>query len=146
MIGILAFLYCMLVLAMYIRYDNACYLKTAVVQEEAKSYLTTLVTRIKSVPGYKDEYPVTFVNTGKNRDKTITKIEEFDDLNLAGSRRLRTTVKDYASRSFINTWCGFSPKWADARLFHDLPEVQEMTHYPDDGSIKVVNQTVVVKF
>lgn len=145
-IGILAFLYCMLVLAMYIRYDNACYLKTAIVQEEAKSYLTTLVTRIKSVPGYKDEYSVTFINKGKNRDKTITKIEEFDDLNLAGSRRLRTAVKDYASRNFINMWCGFSPKWADSRLFYDLPEVQEMTHYPDDGSIKVINQTVVVKF
>lgn len=144
--SILAVFYCALTLVMYIRYDNACYLKTAMVQEEAKSYLTTLITQIKSTEGYRDDLPVAFVNRGKNRDHALTQLPEFDDLILAGSQSLKTTVKDYASIRFMNYWCGFSPNLADARAFHDLPEVKEMPHYPDDGSIKIVNGTVVVKF
>ena len=46
--------------AMYIRYDNQCYLKTAFQQQEAISWNTTLVTRIKSVKGYRDELPVAY--------------------------------------------------------------------------------------
>ncbi|MDE5737474.1 MAG: hypothetical protein K2H93_03820 [Oscillospiraceae bacterium] len=30
--------------------------------------------------------------------------------------------------------------------FVDLPEVINMPYYPDDGSIKIINNTVVIKF
>ena len=43
-------------------------------------------------------------------------------------------------------WTGYSPVIANPDDFVELDEVKLMPHYPDDGSIKVINDTVVVKF
>lgn len=43
-------------------------------------------------------------------------------------------------------WCGFNPEIVDEEAYADLPEVQAMPHYPEAGSIRIIGDTVVVKF
>ena len=51
-------------------------------------------------------------------------------------------------RNMVNSlsiWCGFSPQYDDSGRFASMQEVQEMPCYPDDGSIRIIDNTVVVK-
>ena len=60
--------------------------------------------------------------------------------------RQQTPCQDWAWERFLANWCGFQPEFADGRAAADWPEVQAMPCYPDDGSIRVIRDTVVVKF
>lgn len=131
---------------MYCRYDNKCYLKAAFLQEEAKSYYTTMITQIKSTKGYNDEMPVTFVNSIYNEDKSIYIIDQLKSVTTIPYYNLDSYLNNYNWMGFMKIWCGFNPTIADENEFVNLPEVQAMPSYPDDGSVKVVNGTVVVKF
>ena len=42
-------------------------------------------------------------------------------------------------------WCGYSAPSVDGKEYSQLPEVQEMSTYPGNNSIKVINGVVVVK-
>lgn len=46
---------------------------------------------------------------------------------------------------YIDNWLGFSATCVDAEPFEVLKEVKNMPSYPDDGSIKIIEGTVVVK-
>lgn len=61
----------------YVYYDNAAYLKMNFVQEQAIVYFTTLFTQIKSVDGYKDEYPVVLLGNGEIEDMSFFCSENF---------------------------------------------------------------------
>lgn len=135
-----------LLIVMYIRYDNACYLKASMMQSEANSYFTTLITQIKSIDGYTDELPVTYVNAYKNHDKTAYICPELQFIQTSAYNDLSSYLNDYAFEKYMMRWCGFAPTILDSAEYEALPEVQEMPNYPDDGSIQIINGTVVVKF
>lgn len=132
---------------LYCRYDNKCYLKASYVQAEAISYFTTLVTRIKSTEGYKDEYPVLYVNPGNISDLSLEKQEHFSEIRNDPYWDLDRYVNDFAWIRFMGVWCGYAPKYSIIET-KDCMEQQilDMASYPDDGSIKVIDETVVVKF
>lgn len=105
-----------------------------------------MVTQIKSVDGYSDDLPVAFVNAGENSDLTILEFNEFRDINLVGYDGARGYMNDYMYWAFMKNWCGFSPVMTDASIFDNNEAVKEMPHYPDSGSIKIIDGVVVVKF
>ena len=150
--------------------DNALYVKLDLCQTQAISWFTTMVTRIKSVPGYKDDYPVAYINEYEKNDASIPYFYKLDRLpkiypyNMADLVSIydrkaiiktpRTPhygqlINNYAWKLFVQTWCGYIPELVekeDAEALAQTPEVQAMPSYPDDGSIKVINGVVIVKF
>ena len=135
-----------LLLIMNVYFANACYLKAEILQEQTMSEMTVLVTRIKSVEQYKDEMPVAFVLTGE-LDSTRTDNEFFEDfkivpfgLRLSNPYSMRRNMLNY-----LSIWCGFSPEYVDSKHFEKMEEVEAMPCYPDDGSIRIIEGTVVVK-
>ena len=49
----------------------------------------------------------------------------------------------------MQRWCGFHMKEVDQNTYEkleNLSEVQNMKNYPNDGSIQIVDDIVVVKF
>ena len=134
-----------LLLLVNVYFANACYLKAELIQEQTLSEMTVLVTRIKSVEQYKDELPVAFVMTG-NIDSTRTDNQAFDDFAIVPFDKY---IDPYSMErnmvNFLSNWCGFSPQYADAGHFVKMKEVEEMPSYPDDGSIRIIENTVVVK-
>ena len=105
-----------------------------------------MIAAIKSTEDYKDEYPVAFINPNQIRDKTMREIGELNALNISPYFGTDGLLNNYVWGNFLNIWCAYKPDQADPGQFVDLPEVTSMPHYPDQGSIKVVNETVVVKF
>ena len=131
----------------YIRYDNQCYMKTAFHQQEAISWNTTLVTRIESAEGFRDELPVAYVNRGNMTDRNLYNLDELDFLTLGTyDENIQEYLNDWAWEQFLARWCGFEPQTVDPAQVESWPEVTAMPSYPDDGSIRVIRDVVVVKF
>jgi hypothetical protein len=134
---------------MYLRLDNKCYLKATYAQQEAISYLTSLVSSIKGVEGYDDDYSVVFVNEKKITDKSLQfgdngALEDIEYFPYCYD--VNGYINDYAWIEFMKQWTGYSPTIIDEAPFAEMDEVKKMPSYPDDGSIAIINNTVVVKF
>ena len=130
---------------LYIRFANICYLKATLQQSQTISYFTTLVSQIKSTDGYTDETPVVFINERKISDKTFANNNYFSDIYLH-PYRYRNLTNNYAWREFVQAWCGYSPITKDPEEYEDLLEVAGMPSYPDSGSIQLIDDVVIVKF
>lgn len=135
----------MVFILMFVRLDNSLYLKAEFEQTRTIQYYTAMVAQIKSADGYLDDMPVAFVGANNNKDSTVKDIAQFDVLEIRPYKGIESLVNDYQVITFIERWCGFSPQYADAKKFAELPEVVQMSCYPDDGSIQVIDGTVVIK-
>jgi len=131
---------------MYARFDNQCYLKDTLQQQEATSYYTTLITQIKSMPGYQPDTEVAFVNDLTLTDPTIYDLEEMSFIRLNMFGHNTTEYIHYYKEVFMQKWCGFNANWYWGEDLETWPEVQKMPEYPADGSIQIVRNILIVKF
>lgn len=132
---------------MYIRFDNQCYLKAAFQQQQAISFFTTLISRVKSAEGYRADLPVVFLQEKEISDLTLYNMDELDFIHLDSyGDTMAEYVNSYAWYDFMARWCGFDPPYGDPAGWSDHPEVRQMPHYPDDGSIRRVEDRIIVRF
>lgn len=129
---------------LYIRYDNYCYMRAEVQQEKAISYFTTMISRIQSVEGYDDDYPISFINADNKKNNVDEMYEKFD--RMITNPYNEPVVNSYDWEDYIRLWCGFEPSFVDPTEYLDNIMVQEMPSYPDDGSIQIIEDVIVVKF
>ena len=111
-------------------------------QEQAKSYFTSLINRIQTTDGYFSDMAIMYINDDKKRIGFSRAPENFDRIRIppySGD----SIINGYSWKTFMATWCGFRPE--ETEIGGD-DEIEEMPHYPDDGSIKVINNVAVVKF
>lgn len=135
-------------LIMYSRVDNICYLKATYAQQESISFFTSLVSNIKDSNGYKDDYPIAFINENNISDLSLQSSdnEMMSNIRYMPYGDVNNYVNDWAWLRFMKQWTGFSPTVVDGTPFAGMDEVKKMPSYPDDGSIAIINDTVVVKF
>lgn len=129
-----------------IRTDNISYLKATLVQSEAIHYFNNLIEHIQSVDGYRSDYPVAFVNEDKKDTLHLIEFSEFVGLPEDPDRELKDYVNDFMWFRFMGIWCGYEPERISGNGFKDNELVKEMPTYPNDGSIRIIDDTVVVKF
>ena len=128
-----------------IRTDNAVYEKAQFVQTRTQAYFNTMITQIKSTPGYTSSTPVVLVGEYFT-DPTYQRIDGFAQLTITPlPYDASPFCIGYSWQDFLTLWCGFTPPYGDADEFSQLPEVISMPCYPNDGSVQLVNGTVVVK-
>ena len=131
----------------YARQANEAYLCLQVNHSRRLSYWTTVVTQIKSLPGYDQWLPVVFINeSGWDRSTPgVWDSEEFND--LVG---IRMPVHTYSDQQFLELYAGFCTEFLEPAEYAGLPEVQAIPPYPASGSIRIVEKggvlAVVVKF
>lgn len=132
----------------YIGLDNCAYLKANYQQENAIAYSTELISRIKSVENYSDELPVLILGNVDGQDSSIAYEHEFDEIQIQGYHtNMYKFIAYYANPRFWELHCGYKiyPP-ADPEKIYESEYVKQMPCYPKDGSIQVVEDTVVVKF
>ena len=127
----------------FARYANVCYLKAEVMQSDAISYFTTLITRIETTEGYTKDTPVLYINDRNKNDESFAGETMFDPIYLPPYHR-RSLINDFAWEQMMYVWCGFDPVKADTAP--DAEVIVEMPSYPDDGSVKMIDGILVVKF
>lgn len=129
---------------LYIRYDNFCYMQIEVRQESANNYFTTLITRIQSTEGYKEEYPVVFINGFEKKNGADT-VPSYFDYPITNPYDY-PIVNSYNWLDYVALWCDYEPVTENAEKYLDNQIVVDMPSYPDDGSVCVLDEVVIVKF
>lgn len=125
------------------QYNNVQYLAMDMECRQAESYFTTLVTRIKSAEGYKSSMPIVFIGD-EIKDDTFDNLSDFHQYGLGG--RSDSLLNIYSRNFFLNRYLGFSADIiTDDGSRSIAPEVSGMPCYPDEGSIQVIDNEVVVK-
>lgn len=82
-------------------------------QTQALSYYTALISEIKNTLGYTDEAPVVFVNEFEKKDKSFIGTDSrFDEISLTPYCE-DSLINDYNWRDFMRQWCGFDTKNGD---------------------------------
>ena len=66
-----------MVIILFTKLDNVAYLKCNFVKEQAQTYYSTLLTRIQMLEGYKNTYPIAFINIEQAFDSTMTDLTDF---------------------------------------------------------------------
>ncbi len=133
---------------LYIRYDNICYTKTEFALEEAKAYLIELKTRIESVDGYAADKQVLFLNeTDKNIDN-LYHMDEFNSITISPYVNLYggNYVSDTKWKMFMLYWTGYDPILYEGKELLEDERLKALPRYPDDGSISIIDDVIVVNF
>lgn len=126
-----------------IQYANIQYLVMNMQCEQAVSYFTTMVTQIKSLDGYKDTMKVAFIG-GRIKDEAFTYNEEFDEYSIGG--RGNDLLNIYSRVDFLKRYLGYGQEiLSDTETLKQLETVQKLPDYPDEGSMKIINDVIVVK-
>ena len=131
----------------FIRYSNQAAMKGLYIQNEYANYLTSLVTRIQSTDGYTTDTQILFTNEQNTRELDIPK--EFKEISIQPYRDnpLKYSVEHRRRfRTYLQQWCGFSAAYVEEDALKDKSVIDSMPSYPDDGSIKMVDGIIVVKF
>ncbi|MCQ2495207.1 MAG: glucosyltransferase domain-containing protein [Lachnospiraceae bacterium] len=145
-IGVFSAVVLLLINICYIRYSNTCYLKAEIVQSQFISYANNLIMRIEETEGYEPDMMVAYV--GEDR-KLMLDYYMGEDMFYISSNpyNFSSVTNDYAWRQTMALWCGFNPYVINyASEFEKNETVRQMPVYPMNGSIKVVDGVLVVKF
>ena len=135
-----------IVIVNYIYVANITYTKISFLQEQTTTYFTVMITQIKSCEGYRDEMPVAFIGARNIEDLTFTVNNEYRVYLPIARRDLKGWVNEYSYLEYLRYHCGFSPQLAsNEEVLAVYDEIENMPIYPDCGSIKVVDDIVVVK-
>ena len=132
---------------MSVRYANQLEMKGIVLKNQYTSFLTTLITRIQSTEGYTQDSKVLLTNT--QHVKTLDLWEEYTAVQLAPyvDNPLKYSKKNKKRMEFyLQQWCGFDAVYVTEDELKDKKELKKMPSFPEDGSIRVIDGIIVVKF
>ena len=132
----------------YIWFANGNYLAVKYTNEHDNAYYQTLMTQIKSVEGYNADMPVATIGIPV-ADSTYTRQDMIGrTFNLAG--KASTNIGVYSSWNIMTRVLGYDPTLRNSdeeeKYFRGLDEVKDMPCYPSSGSIKIIDDTIVIKF
>lgn len=125
----------------YARYENVCYLQHEVWHSEAVSYLTRLVSRIESLEGYSSDMPVCIIG---NKYSVIDEDYRIYDA-VVTNPYYYNPINAGVTADYLKIWCAFDPEYLNPSDYEGNSQVQAMTYYPSDGSIRIIDGVVVVK-
>lgn len=134
----------------YTYMDNAAYMKGEIAVEQATAYFTELVANIKATDGFDDDMEIVFVGWDKLEDATNAKVDTDDQLEaikLEKFPRFTDIITYGGSRYFMQEHLGFGNDLLieDDGTIAAQADVQAMPTYPNDGSIKVLDNKIIVK-
>ena len=130
----------------YMLQSNRVYIGMDLAKSSAISYYTSIITEIKMTEGYKDDMPVVFL--GENtEDGTVFNNGEVYRGDVRGVMYLKRYINMYSRDSFMAYYCGFSPAKYSGNIeeLEKQEVIKNMSYYPDDGSIAIVNDVLIVK-
>ena len=117
-------------------------------QAQTTRFFTSLITRMQDTDGYRADMKVAYIGSPRIRenDTTIPEIQQLNYIHVSPFYGFRQSLSTEPWREFMELWNLFRAWETDPAEFRNLPQVEKMPSYPDKGSIKVINDTLVVKF
>lgn len=137
-----------IVAVLYIRFANIYYLNLELAYTEAYSFMETLSTRIQDAEDYSSDKQIIFL--GQYTKPHNTSIWELRMVNtMIGSIDVPNIINSYMIRqNFSRVYLGSTfNETADTSIIEKHSAyIADMPTYPDDGSIEVLEDYVIIKF
>ncbi len=121
--------------------DNKAYLEMELTARGANAYLTRLIARVEQTEGYTPGMGVAFIGDAYSATS-------LPKLGLTGVFTGDALLNIYSRGWLMYYFQSFSPGYVPPEGYdaiRETPEFQSMPCYPADGSVEIVNDTVVVK-
>ncbi len=134
-----------LLLFFYIWYGNGNYMAMEDTKYHNFAYLGTMATQIKCLEGYSDTLPVAWIGY-KTPDETTA--ADLSDQMFSMHGKSGGNLIFPSDFLMITKYLGYDPEICDyetTQAFMETEEVREMPVYPADGSIRIVDGTIIVK-
>ena len=131
---------------LYFRYAGLCYLNMDIAQEKAKAYFITMVTRIQSIEGYDDSYSILYINPRQKNTDIFPESISTSDYIITNPLYETDIPNNYMWYKFMYIWTGYASKQISEPDPAWEEEIERMASYPNDGSIKIFDDVIVVKF
>ena len=126
-----------------IQYSNVQYLILNMQYEQAVSYFTTMVSQIKSLDGYDPALKLAFIGSDI-KDPSFTYNKEFSSYPIGG--RGEDLINVYSREDFLKRYLGYDQEiLSDYSYLEASKDVQDMPSYPASGSLKIVDDIIVIK-
>jgi len=133
-----------LALVCNIFYSNRIYLKMKLEYEEAYSFYSTLISRVKSTEGY-DADTMLIINGDADEKNLVYKSNEIDTSDIVGL--MEGLLNIYSRYDFIKYYVGYDYNpidWDGWAELDAMDEVNKMPLYPFDGSVRKFGDYMVV--
>ena len=136
----------------YVYQTNGCYRALEWHNIQTENYYTTLFTRIRSMEGFDGSYPVLFAG------KVITDAGYHDPWSdtvfaYGGMRQFDSQdpenngFNEFSRERFILNYLGYTARQTDeAEDIYYAEVLKGMNTYPNDGSIRITDGVILVKF
>ncbi len=124
-------------------FANMCYLKMELQYENARAFYSVLVSRVESAEGFDPDCCLAIVGRQEN---LLHRFPELDTELFMGVNR--DLVNIYSRENLIRFYLGLDIPFADEQLLESLekdPRVQEMAEYPYSGSVRRIDDAIVVR-
>ncbi len=113
---------------------------------QVENYVTALVAQIRMAEGFTSQTKWAFL--GEPEDPLLRSVFDYE-MTYGGTFTTDRTLEAYSRVSWIWHYLGYFPPTAledEIRELEQNPQVQQMPCWPDQGSIRVMDDTVVIKF
>lgn len=132
----------------YMVADNKAYLKMEVAFDQIYAYSNRLITAVENTEGYYIGMPVALI--GQTRESDELRNADLESIGITGAVTASNIRTNYTFDAFLNRYCGMAnPIYLDHMALNkklaNTDTVIEMPIYPQKGSIKVVDDVMVVK-
>ena len=137
----------LLIILMSAQTDNLAYTESETAHRSTQRFLTTLVTRVESMPGYENGMEVAIVGTFPE-DIYYSKVLAFNEVHHYSSPSSSVLMANKHIYYYLNDWLNVQwkePSEDTMKAISDSPEFQSMPLYPNDGSVAIIDGRVLVR-
>ena len=125
---------------------NGNYMLLHYTDEQTTEYFSSLITRIRSTEGYRDDLPLAIVGDTFSDGAYFNFAYADSPFRYTGTDESFLNI--YSRDKWLLYYFGFAQPFADADTLAALSSsdrVASMPQYPDDGSIAVIDGVIVLK-
>ena len=137
----------LLIILMSAQTDNLAYTESETAHRSTQRFLTTLVTRVESMPGYENGMEVAIVGTFPE-DIYYSKVLAYNEVRHYSSPSSSVLMANKHIYYYLNDWLNVQwkePSEDTMKAISDSPEFQSMPLYPNDGSVAIIDGRVLVR-
>ena len=137
----------LLIILMSAQTDNTAYTESETAHRSTGRFLTTLVTRVESMPGYENGMEVAVIGSFPE-DIYYSKVLAYNEVRHYSSPSSSVLMANKHIYYYLNDWLNVQwkePSEDTMKAISDSPEFQSMPLYPNDGSVAIVNGRVLVR-
>lgn len=137
----------LLLVLCFVQTDNTAYLESETAHRSTERFLTELVTRVESMPGYQKDMEVAVVGTFPE-DTYYSKVLAFNEVHHYSSPSSSVLMENKHIYYYLNDWLNVQWKEPDEQTMIEISNsegFQSMPLYPSDGSVSIQDGRVIVR-